>query len=1344
MNQLKPEIVKPEEITPNKSLKGTLLVWFLLLALVPMTLVSVISYQQGYSTLKKLAASQLKQTAISDGYFIQNWFDYRFMDLDIQANAPVNGLFLKQLKSEWQQSNTLLIDYVQSEQWMMQVKQHQKSIVSMVNHYDYIYDILLIDLDGNVLFTVERESDLGDNLFTGKLKQTKFAQSVRSSIQTDQALFSDLERYSPSNNIVSGFISAPIKDEFGQKTGVFAIQIRLDRIFSQLTNNEQKASSLTHYIVGSDGVLRTGLTANLNEVLNRKIDTEQVSLWFKEHHGQSVMPDEQDEVAFEYIGPNGVTVIGIHQLIRLPGVSWIQISEINKDEALAAVNWIKNIGLSLLLLTGILTICLAKYATRRITKPLAKLVSVIHSVELGDLNQRVQIDTKDEIGQLANSFNTMLETQKNSLEQLKISSIFAKQALEELKEQKYALDEHAIVSITDITGKITLINDKFCEISGYKREELMGADHRLLNSGYHPPAFFKNMYHCIANGNTWHGEICNRAKNGHLYWVESTIVPFMSENKKPISYIAIRTDITEKKSAELILRENEKRLELIMSSTGVGVWDWHLLLGEIEINERWARLTGYKLEELMPFSMEAWVKMIHPEDLTHSTQIMEKHFDGLVEQYECELRVKHKQGHWVWVLDTGQLVERDENGLPKRMIGTLLDISERKKNEQKLQLAKEIAENANKTKSEFLANMSHEIRTPMNGVLGMTELLLDTHLDEQQSNQAQTIKRSAESLLTIINDILDFSKIEAGKLDLEILDFDLGLLIEDVAETFAMRAQEKQLEFICSLNPAIPHWYKGDPGRIRQILTNLIGNAIKFTSQGEVAVRYELIQTESEVQVLRFTIKDTGIGLSQQQQSKLFQKFNQADNSTTRKFGGTGLGLAISKQLVELMGGEIGIESELGKGCIFWFTLNIEVIDAIKPIYTEHDLHKQRILVVDDNQTNREILDGFLTAWKAPHTLVSNGPEALQALYDGVENDLPYSIALLDMQMPGMDGIHLGHAITNDPKLSSTRLALLTSQGQRGDAQKTYEQGFSAYLGKPFRQSDLYNALLQLTGEHLPKALVTRYSSSTSQPKFQAKALIVDDNIINQKVAHGMLSKYGIDSDLVANGQEALQMLTDFSYDLVFMDCQMPVMDGYTATQKIRDPESSVQNHGIPVIAMTANTMQGDKEKCLSAGMDDFIPKPIDPVFLLKTLEKWLQNDIAIASPEAVEGITETVVEIETDTESQLFDYDAMSERLMHDQDLIRIIADTFLADMPQQISELKAIIQTGNAEKTGAQAHKIKGAASNVGGMVLSELALTIEKAGKSGDMETVQQTIITMEKSFEQLKLCMEKALS
>jgi two-component system sensor histidine kinase/response regulator len=523
------------------------------------------------------------------------------------------------------------------------------------------------------------------------------------------------------------------------------------------------------------------------------------------------------------------------------------------------------------------------------------------------------------------------------------------------------------------------------------------------------------------------------------------------------------------------------------------------------------------------------------------------------------------------------------------------------------------AEAASRTKSEFLANMSHEIRTPMNGVIGMLELLKTTGLTPEQQEFATSLNQSAESLLSIINDILDFSKIEAGKLDLETIDFDLRTTLEDIGDMLAFKAQDKGLEYVCMIHHDVPSLLCGDPGRFRQIIVNLAGNAIKFTDKGEVIVRALLENEDATRATIRFRVSDTGIGIPKDRIGRLFESFSQVDSSTTRKYGGTGLGLTISKQLVEMMGGRIGVDSEEGKGSEIWFTANFEKQpeDKERRVVVPEEIAGRRILVVAEHAANRQVLCEQLKMWGCRYKEASDGSQALEELGRAVIGKDPFDITIIDLHIPEMDGKTLGQKIKQNPDLKNTLLVLMTLMGERGDGKRFQEIGFDAYLTKPVKQLQLYDCLAAVTGlqKEAPadqaKAIVTRHSLADDK-KRKVRILLAEDNIINTKVALHILERFGYNADAVTNGKQAIKALETASYDLVLMDCQMPEMDGYEATGEIRNPESKVLDHKVPIIAMTAHAMKGDREKCLEAGMDDYLSKPVNPQTLSDILEKWL------------------------------------------------------------------------------------------------------------------------------------------
>ncbi|MBF0175589.1 MAG: response regulator [Magnetococcales bacterium] len=806
----------------------------------------------------------------------------------------------------------------------------------------------------------------------------------------------------------------------------------------------------------------------------------------------------------------------------------------------------------------------------------------------------------------------------------KLSSLMAELVREkgaiqrELERQKFALDQHAIVTIADVRGRITYANDRFCQISGYSLEELIGRDHRIVNSRYHDKAFFQEMWRTITRGEVWHGSVCNRAKSGSLYWVAATVVPFLDDRGRPIQYIGIRTDITHQKKMEETVAESRRFLQGITDSMGDGVfaldrWGYCTFL-----NPEAERILGWTLAEMKGTTFH---------DAVHFQ-------DGLgrpVTEEACPARQIMAAG-LVFRSDEDIFTRRDGERFPVSMVavpmweegringsvGVFRDITEQIRIQEALRKSMEQAESANRSKSEFLANMSHEIRTPMNAIIGMSHLVLQGHLEQRQREQVQTIHKAGQSLLRIINDILDFSKIEAGRLDLERVAFRLEDVFDTLAGLVTLEAHNKGLEILLQIDPQLPRVMLGDPLRLHQVLLNLLNNAIKFTSAGDVSLLARHMESDEESITVHFAIRDTGIGLTEEERSKLFRSFSQVDASMTRRYGGTGLGLAISKRLVELMGGEIGLESVPGQGSTFWCTAKFgshagvgRWIGSPGP-----DLCDVPVLLVDDNARARAIQAEILTRASCQVTLAASGSEALQIVQS---TDKHFRLLIIDSDMPAWDGPETARRLLEHLHPARPEVLMLHHSLDREPVwNQCGKMGIRWFLCKPVSPSRLLDGVMGSLGYKVRRQ--EGWDDSGRPPLSEGimgilrgkQILLVEDNNVNQQVALGLLELAGMKSSVARHGGEAVEMVREGSFDIILMDVQMPEMDGYEATRRIRKLSGK---EGIPIIAMTAGAMLGDRERCLHVGMNDHLGKPIDSTSLFTLLAYWLEGDRSSLAP---------------------------------------------------------------------------------------------------------------------------------
>ena len=784
----------------------------------------------------------------------------------------------------------------------------------------------------------------------------------------------------------------------------------------------------------------------------------------------------------------------------------------------------------------------------------------------------------------------------------------------------------------------------------------------------------------------------------------------------PVGVLGIARDITARKAAERALRQAEQKYRGIFENAVEGIYQSSLEGLIISCNPAMARIFGHASPEEFMESVADLETRIYVDPGRRAEFVRLVQEQGVISAFEAQ--VYRKDGSVMWTSETARAVF-DQDGKLVCFEGFLEDISQRKLAEEELCRAKDAAEAASRAKGEFLANMSHEIRTPMNAIIGMTELLLETKLSAGQRDYLQTVKTSADSLLLLINDILDFSKIEAGRLDLHPAEFGLRESLSATLSLLALRAHQKGLELGCNILPDVPELLVGDPDRLRQIILNLVGNAIKFTDKGEVIVHIEAEVPDAAQACLHFKISDTGIGIPPEKQADIFKAFVQADGSMTRKYGGTGLGLSISSKLVELMGGEIWVESEPGKGSCFHFTACLGIVPGSNSRQDyPAELRDLRVLIVDDNEVNRRILQGMLLNWWMRPKVVADGKAALEALQRANDTGDPVQLILMDGMMPGMDGREVASRIKSDPGLKQIPVVLLTSTTHPDYARQCLELGVEGYLTKPVRQTELLKLILSLSGGQKKQPAVDK--PEAVMPVRGVHVLLVEDNPVNQQIAVRMLERHGHSVKAAGNGREALGLLDIEHFDVVLMDVQMPDMDGFEATAAIRERELHTEAH-VPIVAMTAHTMEGDRERCLGAGMDDYITKPIRPQVLYRTIEEL--------APSCPLGGVETTC---APDDPEVIERDEVLARFGGDMEFLASSFELFRTNWPALWGRLIDSVADNDCPATERAAHTIKGSVANFGAKAAAAAALRIELMGRQQNLNSADGALADLEREI------------
>jgi PAS domain S-box-containing protein len=1197
-------------------------------------------------------------------------------------------------------------------------------------------DMYLVDAgSGDVVYTFQKGADFTSNTISGAYRDTNFSRALaasREGTSSDYVKLVDFEPYPPSAGIPAAFIASPIYDGL-KHTGdlVFRMPVgEIDRIMTDNRQWQERGMGRTgeSYLVGPDRLMRSNSRPLLEDprsyfaaLRNAKAPPDQVARI--QRLGTSILQQpaggacvdaalQGKNYAGEFTGYLGNRLVGWCGPLHLGGLNWVLVTKISLDELSSPLRYFQRRlvlwGLVILLAGVVIALLLA----RSFAKPVRALREGARRFGAGETDLVVPVTSGDEFGELTTTFNSMVRSVGE-----------AQRSLRDSEAGMRAIVENAQIGIGffRIDRQQLTSNRALQEMLGCTEKELSRLE--KWDQITHPDerALYAQRYAELLQGAREKDEYVQRfiRPDGRVVVANGRFSLLRDAAGKPQYVVSLMEDITERRRAEEERARVTQQMSLLLESTGQGIYGIDLQGNCTFVNRATAEMIGYRSEEVLGRNMH---------DLVHHHKPDGSHYP--VE--ECPIYRAFKKGESCRV-DAEVIWRRDGTPIPAEYssfpiledgkitgaVVTVSDIAERRRMEAELITAKEAAEAATKAKSDFLANMSHEIRTPMNAIIGMTHLAMKTELTPKQEDYLSKIKGAAGALLGIINDILDFSKIEAGKLEMEKADFRLQDVLDNLSTIVGQKAQDKGLEFLISAQQDIPPDLVGDPLRLGQILINLVNNAVKFTESGEVAVIVRMEEQVSDRVKLKFSVRDSGIGMTPEQTARLFQAFSQADTSTTRKYGGTGLGLSISKRLVEMMDGSIWVESSYGTGSTFQFTawFGIGSVKAERKRFIP-DLAGIRVLVVDDNAQAREILTDALRGFALRAESVASGEDAIRELAASDSQD-PYRLVLMDWHMPGMDGLQASGIIKRGGRLQHIpRIVMVTAFGREDIRTQAEQVGIDGYLLKPVSPSLLYDTLMDLfgvAGEDGGRMRPAR-EAAASPDASGVRVVLVEDNELNQQVATELLQSAGATVTIANHGGEAVKILTQGAqpppFDIVFMDLQMPEMDGFTATKLLRaDPRFQT----LPIIAMTAHALVEERQRCLDAGMNDHVSKPIDPDALFATLARWVKPRHEPACEAAVKrdhGADEVIL-----PEIEGVDVAGGLRRVAGNRRLYRDLLTQFAAKQGDAGAQISAALQSGDRKLAERLAHTVKGVAGNMGIPQVQAAAEKLEKAIRQED---------------------------